>query len=210
MDVSTLAEDYSEYPKQVELNDGAWVQLRPMLIGDRHRLSRFYKDLSQRSRRYFKRDAVLEEVIDRWCRHLDYDQVLPILAVATDGQNERVLADGTLRTDSHGSSAHVARIHWVVADDMLGRGLERHLVRELLRRAHRRGILKIQANLAVQDRQSIQLLKRLGFMKEAVLKRQAMDLRGQPHDVVVLAKDIEQQWQKMEDLNIDHDLSQRQ
>jgi RimJ/RimL family protein N-acetyltransferase len=202
-------EDYSEYPKQVELNDGTRVFLRPMHCGDKDRLRVFFRQLSQRNRRYFKRDAVLEEVIGQWCQQLDYEQVLPVLAMAGDGKADRILADGTLHTESHGSSAHVARIRWVVADDMLQRGLGRLLVRELLRRAHSRGIQKIQANLLTQDRQSILLLHRLGFRKEAVFRRHAMDLRGRLHDVVVMAKDIEQQWQKMNDANMEFEFCQK-
>jgi RimJ/RimL family protein N-acetyltransferase len=157
----------------------------------------FFKELSQRNRRYFKRDEVVDKVIGQWCRQLDYDRVLPVLAIAREGKNERVLADGTLHTESHGRSAHVARIRWVVADDMQERGLGRLLVRELLRQAHSRGIQKIQAKLMAQDRQSIQLLHRLGFKKEAVFRLHAKDLCGKLFDVVVLARGIGQQWQKI-------------
>jgi RimJ/RimL family protein N-acetyltransferase len=188
--MAATMENRSEYPKQQELNDGTMILLRPMRCDDQDRLRLFFRQLSQRNRRYFRRDAVLDEVIGKWCQQLDYDRVLPILAISGNGENERVLADGTLHTESHGRSAHVARIHWVVADDMLERGLERILVRELLRRAHKRGIQKVQANLLVQDRQSILLLRRLSFMKEAILKRHAMDLRGSMHDVVVLSREI--------------------
>lgn len=183
-------ENHSEYPKQFELNDGTMILLRPMRCDDQDRLRLFFRQLSQGNRRYFKRDAVLDEVIGKWCQQLDYDRVLPVLAIAGNGDNERVLADGTLHTESHGRSVHVARIRWVVSDDMLEQGLERILVRELLRQAHKRGIQKVQANLLVKDRQSILLLQRLCFREEAIFTRHAVDLRGSMHDVVVLSREI--------------------
>ena len=89
--------DFSHYPKRVELK-GVEVWLRPMRKDDRDRLFAFFSKLPLRDRRFFKHDVSQREVITNRCQHLDYDQVLPILAVVKENDHEKVVADATLHT----------------------------------------------------------------------------------------------------------------
>jgi RimJ/RimL family protein N-acetyltransferase len=201
--------DLSDYPKHVQLEDGTLVLLRPMRRDDRDLLQAFFGSLPGRYRRTFDHDAGRREVISRWCRQLDYDQVLPILAILHNGRYERVVADSTLRTERYGWSVHVAKIRWVVADDMRKTGLGRLLVRELLHRANNLGIRKVQAEIHAEDEEAMQLLLHLGFKQEAVFAKHAMDQQGNLHDIVIVSNDLDHVWQKMDDLNIDSDFCQR-
>jgi RimJ/RimL family protein N-acetyltransferase len=197
--------DLSDYPKKVELKDGTQVCLRPMRKDDRDRLYTFFKNLPARSRRFFKHDVTQREVITNWCRHLDYDQVLPILAIIKDEGHEKVVADSTLHAQRHGWDTHVAQVRWVIAPSMKKKGLSKIILRELYDRAVQRGIQKIQSTIRADDSDAITVLKRLGFRKEATFKKHAMDRRGKLHDILIYFNDLSDLWQKMEDLNIDSD-----
>ena len=197
--------DFSEYPKRVELRDGTEVWMRPMRPDDRDRLYAFFNKLPVRDRRYLKHDVSQREVITNWCKQLDYDQVLPILAVIRDNEHERVVADGTLHLQRHGWATHVAQIRLVILPNMRKKGLGHVMLRELYDRAVLRGIQKIQAEVRDDNQDAKALLKRLGFRKEAVFKKHAMDMQGKLHDMIIYCNDLSDLWKKMEDLNIDSD-----
>ena len=166
--------DFSHYPKRVELK-GVEVWLRPMRKDDRDRLFAFFSKLPLRDRRFFKHDVSQREVITNWCQHLDYDQVLPILAVVKENDHEKVVADATLHTERHGWATHVARIRLVIAQKYRKQGLGNVILRELYDRAVSRGVQKIQAEVRDDNVDAKALLRRLGFRKEAVFKKHAMD-----------------------------------
>ena len=197
--------DFSEYPKRVQLQDGSEVWLRPLRPEDRDRLYAFFKLLPTRDRRYFKHDVSQREVITNWCQNIDYDNVLPILAVVKEDDHERVVADATLHTERHGWATHVARIRCVIAKEMRKKGLAIIMLREVYDRAVMRGIQKIQAEIRDDNTQAIALIKRLGFKKEAVFRNHAMDMQGKLHDMLIFYNDLSDLWQKMDDLNIDSD-----
>jgi RimJ/RimL family protein N-acetyltransferase len=197
--------DFSEYPKRIELKSGQEVWLRPMRKDDRDRIFAFFSKVPLRDRRFLKHDVSQREVITNWCQNLDYDQVLPILAVVREDEHERVVADASLHTERHGWATHVAKIRLVIATEMRKKGLGHVIIRELYDRAVARGIQKIQAEVRDDNVDAKTLLKRLGFKKEAVFKKHAMDLKGALHDVIIFCNDLSDLWKKMEDLNIDLD-----
>ena len=197
--------DLSGYPKQIQLQDGTEAWLRPLRPEDRDRLYAFFKQLPTRDRRYFKHDVSQREVITNWCRNIDYDKVLPILAVVKEDDHERIVADATLHTEQHGWATHVAKIRCVISKGWRKKGLALIMLREVYDRAVMRGIQKIQAEIRDDNTQAIALIRRLGFKKEAVLKKHAMDMQGKLHDMIIFYNDLSDLWQKMHDLNIDSD-----
>lgn len=197
--------DLREYPKEVALSDGSRVWLRPTLPADRDRLFAFFKALPGKDRRYFKHDVSKRETISGWCDNLDYDLTLPILAVSRHGRGEKVVANGTLHTERHGWSVHVARIRLQVHPDYRMRGLGQAMLRELCDRAAMRGIDKIQAQVRADNKEGLRLLKKLGFRREGTFKKHAIAKDGTRHDVVLLFQDLEALWARMEDLNLEMD-----
>jgi RimJ/RimL family protein N-acetyltransferase len=199
--------DFSEYPKRIVLKGDIEVWFRPMRPDDRDRLYAFFNKIPLRDRRYLKHDVCQREVITNWCQNLDYDQVLPILAVVKEGEHERVVADATLHLQRHGWATHVAQMRLVILPNMRKKGLGHAILRELYDRAVMRGIQKIQAEVRDDNEDAKAMLKRLGFRKEAVFKKHAMDLQGKLHDMIIYFNDLSDLWKKMDDLNIDSDFT---
>lgn len=199
--------DFSQYPKTFELAKGEPVEIRPLRPDDRDRLFSFFRELSRRDRRFFKHDVSQREVITNWCANLDYDRVLPLLALVRQGGHQRVVADGTLHTERHGWSTHVAEIRMVIARKYRKKGLGKILLRELYDRAVERGVEKIQSLVRADDQHAIALLQRLGFKEEAVFKKHALGHTGRKHDVVVMYNDLGELWRSMEDLNFESDFT---
>ena len=197
--------DLREYPKILVLPNSTQVCIRPMKSDDQDLLFSFFTSIPKKARLRFKHDVTRRDVIDDWCRNLDYDRVLPLLTVVKENDTERIVADGTLRATRHGWATHVARIALVLAPDMRGTGLGKILLRELCDQATLRGIQKIQSHVREDNADAITLLKKLGFKKETVFKNHAMDLKGKMHDVIIYYQDVDDVWRNMEDLIIDSD-----
>ena len=201
--------DFSRFPKTHKLDDGREVQVRQLLPEDRDRLFSFFKHLPSKDRRYLRHDVTQREVITNWCSSLDYDRVLPLVALWTDEDGRsRIVADGTLHTDRHGWSTHVGEIRLTIHQMFRNQGLGKIMLRELYDRAVMRGVEKIQAFARDDNENAARLLKRLGFRKEAAFRDHAVDSGGRKHDVTVFSSDLNRLWSNMEDLNIDYDFFQ--
>lgn len=191
-----------DYPKTCRIKDGTSVDLRLMTRDDLSRLWTFFKELPEGDRMFLKED-VTQEVIGSWINRLDYDAVLPILALVGD----RVVGDATLHMQSHGWMRHVGEIRMVVAADYQRKGIGTLLARELFYNAIRRGLKKIEACAMENQHGAIKSLERLGFKKEAVLRDYVLDIKGNKHDLIILTHNAEELWKRMEDLIIDSDIS---
>ena len=198
--------DFSEYPKKFALEDGRNIQIRPLYPEDRDRLFSFFRHLPRKDRRYLQHDVTQREVITNWCSSIEYDRILPLLALWTDEEGrERIVADGTLHMNRHGWSTHVAEIRLTIHQMFRNKGLGKIMLRELYDRAVMRGVDKLQALAREDNEGAFRLLRRLGFRKEATFKGHAVDAGGRKHDVIVYSSDLNRLWKKMEDLNIDYD-----
>jgi GNAT superfamily N-acetyltransferase len=59
------------------------------------------------------------EVIEAWARELDYEKVLPLLAVVGDN----IVGDATLHRRKAGWTSHVGKVRIVIDKDYRGKGL---------------------------------------------------------------------------------------
>ncbi len=183
---------FDEYPKEVTLRDGSKVTLRPLVKEDEGELVKFFQGLSKEERLYLRDDVADPEVIRKWMENIDYEKVLPILAL--DGNT--IVADATLHRDPHGWMRHVGQIRMSVAGSHRGRGLARIIAAEVFHQAVGFGLDKLVAEMLSIQRNAQRVFTRLGFVEEAVLKDQAVDTTGQKHDLIIMSNDVTTLWQK--------------
>ncbi|UCG39643.1 MAG: hypothetical protein JSV00_05335, partial [bacterium] len=86
-----------EYPKTVNLRDGSRITLRPMIKEDEKILLEFFQGLSEGDRLYLRDDVADPAVVRGWVENIDYQRVLPILAI----DEGKVVADATLHRNVH-------------------------------------------------------------------------------------------------------------
>lgn len=81
-----------EWTKRVKLKDRRVVLLRPELETDLEMLWEMYSTLSKETLRFLS-IPITRERVESWIESLDYDRVLPILAVVKeDTETERIVA----------------------------------------------------------------------------------------------------------------------
>lgn len=181
-----------EYPKEVTLRDGSKVVFRPVVKEDEEALYQFFKGMSEEDRLYLRDDVVNLGVIKGWMEHLDYNKVLPI--VALDG--DRIVADATLHRNPHGWMRHVGEIRMSVAGSHRGRGLARTIAAEIFQQAVGLGLDKLVAEMLTIQGNAQRVFTRLGFKEEAVLKDHGMDANGKKHDLIIMSNDVTTLWEK--------------
>ncbi len=184
-----------EFPKQVQLRDGTAITLRPMVRDDRDGLRDFFQRLSPEDRQFLKDDVARPEIVEDWTRDLDYDRVLPILAL----HEERIVGDATLHRQPHGWMRHVGEVRVSTDPFFRRRGLATVLAREIFYLALQAGLDKMVAEVAADQVAALKVFGRLGFQQEARLAGQIVDLHGRKHDLVILTTDIPALMAKMQE-----------
>ena len=78
----------------------------------------------------------------------------------------------------------------MIAPEYRGRGLGHILANEIFAVAEQRGLQKIVARMAADQRGAVQVFEGLGFSAEALLADYVMDREGQTHDLIVMSYDV--------------------
>ncbi len=192
-------QEMSHYPKKVALKNGDEFTLRLMVREDEDKLLKFFRAIPDEDRIYLADDVTNRAVVRRWVRELDYERVLPLLAEVDD----EIIADVSLKTNRMGWMRHVGEVRCVVALDHRRRGLSTVMVSRLIEHAVLMGLDKIIFQAMDTQHGAIKSMEALGFTKEAVLKDHVTDLRGRPHNLIIMTNYVAELWRKMEDAILD-------
>lgn len=147
------------YPRPVELADGTKVKLRALLSSDASALVRLFADIRHDDLRNLHDDVSNPTVVRRWCKNINYDRVLPIIAE----HEGRLVADATLHRRSVGPTRQVGRFRAYVREEYRGRGLGTALLQEIVTLGRALGLQQLAVEL-YEDQESLKdALLRSGF-----------------------------------------------
>ena len=180
-----------EYPKQITLKNSAEVTIRLLSSGDTDALYQFFQSIS-RDDRMFLRDNVRDKsVIEGWCRNMDFEHVIPVLALVGD----KIVAEASLHRERHGWKSHIGKLRLVVHKDFRRQGLAVEMVKEIIEIALHTGSLEqLNAECMVDTQQgAIRMLELLGFIQRAILPGQVKDIEGRTHDLTLLSYELRDQ-----------------
>jgi len=186
---------FEDYPKHAKLRDGREITLRPMVREDEEALLDFFRRLPPEDRLFLKDDVTDPNVIKAWAENLDYEKVIPILALFED----RIIGDATLHRTRHGWSTHVGEIRLVTDPEFRRQRLGRILAREIFFLALVLKLDKVVAEMMEDQEGAIRVFTALGFEKEAVLKNHVRDLEGKYHNLIIMSQDVIGFWRRIED-----------
>jgi GNAT superfamily N-acetyltransferase len=173
----------SAYPKENVLQDATKVTIRPMVTRDEEPLLEFFLRVPEEDRYYLKEDVTSPAVIRKWIEFLDYDRVLPLLAVA-DGA---IVADATLHRRRASGRRHAGEIRIVVDPAYRGKGLGTALMRELISIAAEAGLETIVMELAEEaEKDAVYVAEHLGFIQVAILRNAIKDPHNKTQNMVLL------------------------
>lgn len=189
------------FPHTLSLRDGNQVQISILKPEDGKALHAFYRALPEEDRMVLKEDVRLTAWADRFLAKVAEGSIICLIASV----NGEVVAEGSLYRTFYGWTRHVGEIRLTVGPAWRRKGLGRAIAAGLVRIATDVGMEKIMARVVENQVAAFHILKRLGFMKEAVLHRHVTDLAGTKRDLLILANDVSQIWSTMEAMVMDFD-----
>ena len=179
------------YPKEVVLKDGKEVTLRPLEQEDEGNLIQFYRELPLSDRWFLKEDPCDPLVIKRWLDNQERGSALGVLGICED----RVVAHASLLRSLHGGRKHVGRLRIMVAPAFRSKRLGTWMVFDLIRRAMELDLDKLRADFVVGvEDVAIEAVRKLDYMKEALLENYVRDEKGNYYDCQIMIKHLHKEW----------------
>jgi GNAT superfamily N-acetyltransferase len=150
------------YPRTAELRDGTSVVLRPLVGGDRDKLVALFIDIPHEELRNLQDYVSDSTVVLRWCRNLNYDRVLPIVA-ELDG---KIVGDATLHRRAVGPMRQIGRFRAYVRPEYRRRGIGTMLLQEIMNLARQLGLTQLAVELYEDQTALRKVFSRHGFHEE--------------------------------------------
>ena len=184
-----------KYPKELILKNSKAVELRLLTEDDFDKLVDFFQKLPIKDRMYLRIDVMKRENILKRFGTIDYNNMFPVIALA----DEKIIAIGTMFRSQFGWMRNLGELRVVVSPEYQREGLCTILTKELFFHSLTTDMYKIQAELMENQKSAISCFERLGFKKEAVLKKHVTDIKGNRHNLIIMSLDIQEMWLLMED-----------
>jgi len=180
-----------DYPKEVLLKDGTGVTLRPLREGDEHLLTKMFDRFSENDRWFLDPEEIDSGLIEDRVKSMDPDRFISIVAVL-EGQ---IIANATLSRRQYGAESHVGKIRISVDPSFREKKLGTWMLLDLINLAMAMYLETLVMQL-IEDKDSsvIRGVKKLDFIKEAVLKDYVKDRKGTPHNLVIMVKRLHHGW----------------
>jgi RimJ/RimL family protein N-acetyltransferase len=180
-----LPEEIKTHRDVVTLKDGVRVLLRPMVAEDREALSKFYSAVSTEDLRFMRHNIKDPALIQGWCDHLDYNQVLPLLAFVKD----HVVGSATLHFYG-GPKRHIAEYRLFLGKDFRQRGLGSKMTRAMIDLARKQDVRIIVAEVIAEKTKVVRAFEAVGFDSRCTLDDYFMFPDGDTCDVVFMTLDL--------------------
>jgi len=181
-----------EYPKPVTLEDGTPVILRPLLKGDEEALVKYFQTLPPEDRLCLKEDVTDPKVIENWIYELNYDDVLPLIAL----HNGQIVGDATLHFSPIGWTRHLGDLRLTTSTQYRVRGLGTILVQNLIDIAAHLDLEQLSVEIPPVLDKAFYLFEKLGFKEVAQLKGFVRDLEGTESDLVLMVMNLHEKKTK--------------
>lgn len=176
-----LIKEIESHREVVTLKDGVRVLLRPMVREDRQHLFEFFGAVGDDDLRFMRHNVRDNALINQWCDNLDYNQVIPLLAVVKD----RIVGSASLLF-STGPKRHIAEYRMFLAKDFRKRGLGMKMTRSLLEIARKQDIRIVFGEVIAEQTKVVRAFEQLGFKSKAQLEDFFMLPDGDTCDVALL------------------------
>jgi L-amino acid N-acyltransferase YncA len=174
------------FPLRTSLDDDTSITLRPLLKGDEATLAEYFLSLPPEDRLCLKHDVTDPKVIENWIYELNYDNLLPLIAL----HNGHIVGDATLHFSLIGWTRHMGEVRLTTSTQYRVRGLGTILIQSLIDIANRLGLEQLSAEIPPVLDKAYYLFEKMGFKEVAHLEAFVKDLEGNESDLVLMVKDL--------------------
>ncbi len=152
----------SHLAKNMQLNDGTDIVIRPIRPEDAEMEAKFVRELSKEAK-YFRFMNSLQELSQEMLvrfTQIDYHDEMALIAVTADGTGEQQIGVARYTTNIDKESCEFAL---VVSDRWRGRGIAHHLMTNLMDVARGRNLEKMQGQVLSENLKMLELVASLNF-----------------------------------------------
>jgi putative acetyltransferase len=174
-----------EWETTFRAKNGKHLHFRPEKASDTEMLWAMFSTLSEASVSNLI-PPFTRERIEGWTSNIDYNKVLPILAVTKNQDEQRIVASASLKFHPEEVFNHKAELGITVHDDYQNLGIGTALLNHLLGIARKWGLKKVYLLVNADNTKAIALYKKAGFEFEGTLRRE-MCLKGKFLDLYRMA-----------------------
>ncbi len=182
-----------DYPREIMTKDGMPVLIRPLVREDEERLNEFIAEIPA-DERWFLRDDVSEpEVLRKWIEDLDYDRVLPMVAMKPE--DGAIIGNLRLHRRPSACMGHIAHLRIMIHPDFRHQRVGTWMLLDAVKLAMSMGIEKLVAEfVAGIEEAGINAAHKLDFFEQAVLKGYVKDPQGRYRDLIIMVKTLHAEW----------------
>ncbi len=163
------------YPKEWETaftaKNGKRVNFRPEKPSDTEMLWSMFSTLSEESLSNLI-PPFTRERIESWTNNIDYDKVLPIVAVTKEKNNQRIIGSASLQFNPQEVFKHKAELGLTVHDNYQNMGIGTALLNHMLAIARTKKLRKVYLIVNTDNERAIHLYKKAGFEIEGKLSKE--------------------------------------
>jgi RimJ/RimL family protein N-acetyltransferase len=173
--------DYTFYRRLIHLKNGKRLMLRFLTEGDRQSLIDLFQKATWEDLWFFRHDLKNRSLLNYWLNHLDYQHVLPL--VAMDLEDNQLVAAAVLWRGKR-TAQHIGEIKIFISQQFRNLGLGSKILDELNRFANQEKLHWVKAELVTDQKQLVKALRNKGFQIRATLEDFFMRQDGKTHDVL--------------------------
>ncbi|MBM3153088.1 MAG: GNAT family N-acetyltransferase [Chloroflexi bacterium] len=176
-----LPEQIHNHREVVTLRDGTYILLRPMVQADRSHLDELFSRITEEDLNFFRHNVKDPALLQAWCDDLNYNRILPLLALAKD----QAVGIVTLHF-FEGPRRHIGEIRLFLAKDFRKRGLGMKMARAMIELARKQGLKILYGEIIADQPKVVKAFEQLGFKVQCKLEEFFMFPDGETTDVMVV------------------------
>jgi RimJ/RimL family protein N-acetyltransferase len=165
----------------VTVADGTRILLRPMVKEDQQLLPELYSSVNVEDLRYFRHNVKDLEVLKQWSENLNYDRVIPLLALVKD----QPVGNATLHF-GEGPRRHIGEVRIFLTKDYRKRGLGMKILKAIVDIARKQGLHILIAEVIADNIKLIKAFESMGFKQQCLLDDYFMFPDGECIDVKLM------------------------
>ncbi|MEW6137199.1 MAG: GNAT family protein [Thermodesulfobacteriota bacterium] len=180
------------YPREIVIKSGVPVILRPLVLEDEQRMLEFFQRIPEDERWFLRENVADPEVMYHWIRRLDFESVIPLVAVTADGT---IIANVRIHRRHSDCMTHVAHLRIQVDPAYRHQRLGTWMLLDAIKLAMSMGIEKLVAEfVSGVEEPAMNAARKLDFFEQAVLRDYVKNRRGEYHDLIIMIKTIHREW----------------
>jgi len=179
--------NYVAYRKFVTLQNGKRVMFRFLNEQDREELIRLFQEAAEEDLRFLKQDVKNTRLVNSWVDHINYQKVLPLLALDLEGNN--IIADATLHRGKH-AAKHIGEVRIFVSRPFRNLGVGSLMLEEIINLAKKEGLHWLKAEIVADHKKVVKAFRTSGFEARATLEDYFIRKDGVTHDVILMLRPV--------------------